>query len=160
MNILENNLYMYNMYSAKQKNQIKLISNEKYFRNVIFTVKLYLQHCTYFYLTIWRLFPYKILSFYLWWIWEGHVKLAKQIQIHMLMKVVMANLSCQTDYIWNQLKPKQLVTPVGDFLEWIIWSGKTHPKSRTHLLVRLTRKDTEEGRFCFCVFAEAFLHWH
>ena len=27
----------------------------------------------------------------------------------------MANLGCQVDYIWNQLNPKQLSTPVRDF---------------------------------------------
>lgn len=29
----------------------------------------------------------------------------------------MTNLGCQLGYTWNQLKPKQLATPVRDFLE-------------------------------------------
>lgn len=32
---------------------------------------------------------------------------------------VMANLTCQLDHMWNQLKPKHLGTPVKDFLDWI-----------------------------------------
>lgn len=50
--------------------------------------------------------------------------------------LVMAILGCQLDYIWNYLKPQQLVTPVRDFFltEWLevasltsdlnLWGGK------------------------------------
>lgn len=39
---------------------------------------------------------------------------------------MMADLGCQLDFIWNQLKPKQYSTP---FLFQIIWGGKNHPKT-------------------------------
>lgn len=37
---------------------------------------------------------------------------------------MMAILDCQFYYIWNELKPKKLDTPVRDFLKSIIWGGK------------------------------------
>lgn len=46
------------------------------------------------------------------------------------MQSRVANVYCQFDNTWNQLKHKHLatnVTNVGDFLDWIIWHGKTHP---------------------------------
>lgn len=48
---------------------------------------------------------------------------------------VMAHLGFQVDYIQNQPKPKQLGILVRDFLDWVIWSGKTYPKSGPYLLV-------------------------
>lgn len=46
----------------------------------------------------------------------------------------------------------------------IIWGGKTHPKSRPHLLVAAYRKDREEGSFCFQLagphwLVGSILHW-
>ena len=57
----------------------------------------------------------------------------------------MANLGCQLDYIWNQWKPKKSgQKPMRDFLGWMIWGRKTHPKSRSHLLVAAHK--TSSGR--------------
>lgn len=52
------------------------------------------------------------------------------------LHTVMANL----DYIWNQLKPKQPGTLLRDFffLDWLIWGGKTHAKSRPFNVIRPT----------------------
>lgn len=52
-----------------------------------------------------------------------------------------ADLGYQLDYIWNQLKPKRLGTPVRDFLNQIIWSKETYPKSGPHLLEAACIKD-------------------
>lgn len=68
----------------------------------------------------------------------------------MTLTTLMANLSCHLDYIWNQLKSKLLCTRAGHFLNQIVWSGKTHPRSRSRLplLVRPIQKDMEEASFC------------
>ena len=44
---------------------------------------------------------------------------------NLCLSSVTSNLGCQVDYIWNQLKLKQLDMLVLDFLSWIIWSEKT-----------------------------------
>lgn len=73
---------------------------------------------------------------------------------------VMNNLNCQLDYICNklkllnyicnQLKLQWLVMPVRDFLNWITWGRKVHPKSGTYLLVAAQVK---KEAFAFCLFA-------
>lgn len=66
----------------------------------------------------------------------------------------MANLGCQLDYVWHQLKPKQLGTPVRDFLDQIIESGKTYPLSEPHLLLAAYIKG--QGRRKLLLFACLF----
>jgi hypothetical protein len=56
---------------------------------------------------------------------------------------VLANLGCQSD------GTKAAGTPVSGFHDWIIWGGKTCPKSRSYLLMAAHTKDVEEGSFCF-----------
>lgn len=56
-----------------------------------------------------------------------------RLSLGVLILECMASLlvisTCQLDHIWNQLKPKQLGTLVGDFLDQFIGSGKIHHKS-------------------------------
>jgi hypothetical protein len=66
---------------------------------------------------------------------------------------VMTNLDCQLDYIWNQLKTKQLSTPGRGFLDWIMWSGKTHFSLGHTFWWQPTWKVMEGGHFCFCLLA-------
>ena len=79
---------------------------------------------------------------------------------------MIANLDCQFDYIWNQLKTQA----VGDTLEgvlinWIIYSGKIHLQYRLcevgRLILNLVAayiKDEEEG--CSCSLpACSHSHW-
>lgn len=40
-----------------------------------------------------------------------------------------ANINCQLDYIWSQLKSKHLGASMRDFIDCIHSRGKTHPKS-------------------------------
>lgn len=61
----------------------------------------------------------------------------------------MANLWYQVGCICNKIKFMQLCTAVRDFLDWIIWDGKAHPKSGPHILVAAHLKDMKEGSLCF-----------
>lgn len=61
----------------------------------------------------------------------------------------MANLCYQVGCICNKIKFMQLCTAVRDFLDWIIWDGKAHPKSGPHILVVAHLKGYEEGSLCF-----------
>lgn len=45
--------------------------------------------------------------------------------------LVMANLGCKLDWIWNQLRDKMLGTPVVYFLDEVIWSGKIQMTAAT-----------------------------
>lgn len=68
--------------------------------------------------------------------------------INLFILPVMATLGCQLDYFWNQLKPKQLATPMRDFPDSIIWDGETHlnlghtylwqPRIRRYVIISLT----------------------
>lgn len=53
------------------------------------------------------------------------------------------------NYIWNQLKPKQLGMLVKDFITWIFWDWKTHPKSGLNLLLAACGKWLRKRSFCF-----------
>lgn len=56
------------------------------------------------------------------------------------------------DLIWNQLKGKQLGTPVRGSLGKIIWSGKTHLKCEWHLPAASQVKEIE-GKCVFSLLA-------
>lgn len=62
---------------------------------------------------------------------------------------MLANLHCQLDYQWNELKHKLLVIPVKAFLKQIIWSSKTHHECGLHLLVTAQRKGLKRGNIAF-----------
>lgn len=53
---------------------------------------------------------------------------------------VMADLGCQFDWIWNQLKHKVLGTPARNSLIQSVWRGTPHSSCRCHLLVAAQMK--------------------
>ena len=74
------------------------------------------------------------------------------------INAVIANPDYQLEYIWNQLKPKQLITTVRDFLDWIIWSGMIHLKNEPRFLVGILHKSTRKKvAFAFCLLALTLL---
>ena len=77
---------------------------------------------------------------------------------------VKANLSCQLYDICNQLKPKQLSIPMGDFLNAIIWDETSHPKSGPKLLVAAPTKGHGRRKIlslaCLPSLWDALLHWY
>lgn len=48
--------------------------------------------------------------------------------VPVIISLTMVNLGCQLNWIWNQLKGKLLAISSWDFLDEMIWNGKTQPK--------------------------------
>lgn len=70
---------------------------------------------------------------------------------------VIANIDCQHDYICKQPKLMQLSIPTRDFPDCIMRDVKTHPKPRSHLLVKdHTKRAQGKKAFAFYMFAHTF----
>ena len=68
---------------------------------------------------------------------------------------IMSNLCSQLDYIWNQLKLKEVSRPVEDFLDWITWGQKTH----LYLGGSRNKRTWKKKAFTFCLLACYHSHW-
>lgn len=74
--------------------------------------------------------------------------------IYLVSLLVMVNLHCQHDYIWNQLTSKLIGIPVSNFINQIMWRRKTHPKTGS-LHIRT------QGKPCFlpvCPLSGKFIY--